>query len=1110
MEKVYAFSKYTLLGIFLTCYTVASQDYVDSDGKIIWNQSENTSYNNNVTRIGQDNASQLNLKQSKTPNTANDITIGIKEIATTNNYNTHSFFCDKSFLIWGHNNDATSPTTDIIKNYGAGTGVNTSLSVTPIARKWKIITIDSIPTVKLSIPLSMVSGTHTSGEDYVMLIADDDSFTTNVTSATMKIVGTELEVDFYFEKTKYITFGSTTTTEEIARAISFDGTDMYLTAGDVNNLAHKNYTISAWVKLNGDNGNFDIISKRNYNHGYALGINKDNQFMMQWKDPEDTSYNSIQSTKAIPKNEWHHIAATFDTATNMSSLYIDGLLEAKNDTLNPINIPTDAHFMIGAAHHISRQHKFNGSIDEVRVWSVTLSEDQIRYIMNQEIQENNDLNVDGKILPSSTTKNEIAAIPWNNLIAYYPMNRFVFGSIKDESNSGNDASMINYDSVDAQTAPLPYQTVKDGYWDDKATWAHGDVQYIPGTNSYLSTSETIDYNIVKINHNVTLNNSDPSLIPINKNGNRTVLGLLVSSNELQLDGETATNFGNSITVSHYLKLDGKIDLEGESQLIQTEGSDLDIKSSGSLERDQQGTKDLYTYNYWSSPVGLINTSTNNTAFSFSNNILKNGTIPSYPTNITFLTSGYNGNILGTNICVADYWIWKYSGQFSNEYSTWQHLRSTGTIKIGEGFTMKGVESSESSFTSKQNYVFEGKPNNGNIIIPIKTGNDCLVGNPYPSALDADEFIKDNISNLETNGRNINGSIINGTLYFWDHFASGTHVVPEYSGGYATYNLMGGAAAVCSDKRINMTGNSGNKIPGRYIPVGQGFFVSAIFNSDLENNANTSELNETIIGGDIIFKNSQRVFKKETEETSLFIKQNNSKSETKNQDTRQKIRLMLDSPKGYHRQLLVGVDKNCTNTFDIGYDAPLIEVNKEDMFWFFNNGKYVIQAVHSFDEEQNLNLGIKIDKEGLTTIKIDTLENIPTLLNIYLHDKELDIYHDLKADNYEVYLKVGEYLNRFEITFNNISELALNVEGKLNKNLQLYFSNEKKSIIIQNQKLIHIENVYVYNMLGQTFYKFKIDKNKNYIELKTKEIKTGIYIINMKTELGMISKKVLID
>ena len=46
-------------------------------------------------------------------------------------------------------------------------------------------------------------------------------------------------------------------------------------------------------------------------------------------------------------------------------------------------------------------------------------------------------------------------------------------------------------------------------------------------------------------------------------------------------------------ISHYLLLDGKIDLVGRSQLIQTLNSDLDVASTGTIERDQQGTGNLF-------------------------------------------------------------------------------------------------------------------------------------------------------------------------------------------------------------------------------------------------------------------------------------------------------------------------------------------------------------------------------------------------------------------------------------------------------------------------------------------------------------------------------------
>ncbi|GAA3622468.1 LamG-like jellyroll fold domain-containing protein [Flavivirga jejuensis] len=1089
-----------------------SQDYVDSDGRVIWDQLDNVGFNYNVTGIGQDDVAELNQKQSKSINTTDDITIGIKDIATNNSTNTNSFLADKTFLMWGHDDGATTATTDITKDFGAGTGVTSSVSVTPIIRKWKMVVTDSVPTIKLSIPESMVSATNAGGEEYVMIVADDASFTTNVTSATMEDVGTELEVDFYFEGTKYITFGSTPEIAIGSRSAHFDNyltNDTYLDAGDVNDLDNTDFTISAWVKRDVGENKFDIVSKRNYfheapgppaetyTHGYAFRINSTSQFRMVWRDPDDSSNNIMETSATIPENEWHHIAATYDSGTNMVSLYIDGYLEDSDDALDPIETPSDSHFLIGAAHHIKRQQRMRGSVDEVRVWNVTLSGDQIRYIMNQEIENNSNF-ADGVVLPTSTTKNEVIPIPWANLIAYYPMSTLVFGSIKDESDSGNDATMINYSDLDNQTAPLPYKTAGDGDWDTSATWENGDVQYLPGVDSYLAALETIDYNIVQIDHNITMDNSNTTLIPASRNGNRTILGLIVNSGgDLQINGSTASNTGFGLTVSHYLKLDGTIDLEGESQLIQTTDSDFDVTSTGTLERDQQGTSNTYLYNYWSSPVAPTSNS--------------NYTVPNIISNVSFLTSGYNGTAT-PSIANADYWIWKYANNPANDYSQWEHVRSTGSISPGQGFTMKGPGTS-----GDQNYILSGQPNNGDITLTLSDDNDYLVGNPYSSAIDANAFILDHISITDGgNYSDLTENIINGALYFWDHFANNTHTLGAYQGGYATYTLIGGALAISNDVRINATGTVGTKLPERYIPVGQGFFVSAKLDTNLVGEPNDPAITLPVNGGTITFRNSQRVFQKEivsgSNTGSLFFKSNTKEKSavnSKTADPRQKIRLMFDSSEGYHRQLLVGVDQKASNDFDLGYDAILIESNKEDMYWKVGASKLTIQAVNNFNQEQVLPFDLKINKEGLATIRIDELENMTNDQDIFLFDKELNVYHNLRQSDYEIFLFPGEYQDRFEITFSNNAHQILSKDAIENDNIETYFSNKKQSIIIHNPTLKNIQSIEMFNILGQSLLQFEPKTNNNYIQYTIAQIKTGSYILKIGTEEGTVSKKVLI-
>ena len=120
---------------------------------------------------------------------------------------------------------------------------------------------------------------------------------------------------------------------------------------------------------------------------------------------------------------------------------------------------------------------------------------------------------------------------------------------------------------------------------------------------------------------------------------------------------------------------------------------------------------------------------------------------------------------------------------------------------------------------------------------------------------------------------------------------------------------------------------------------------------------------------------------------------------------------------------------------------------------------------------------------------------------------MNIYHDLKKGKYETYLAAGKYLSRFEITFSK--NQTLTTEENENKQIEVYFSNDKNSIVINNPASKLIEAVEMFNILGQTLFKFQTNTNENRIEYNANQIKTGNYILKIETEFGVISKKILI-
>ena len=837
--------------------------------------------------------------------------------------------------------------------------------------------------------------------------------------------------------------------------IDFNGSNYYVDFGNNQNFTGS-FSLEAWVFQKSSSSIATIISKGDMKtgalRGYHLTI-KNGFPNISWYNNSGVAILNITSPHQLTNNIWHHIASTYNGTK--ASLYLDGILVASSNSSPPLS--NSQNFMLGASYDSSTptvpKNYFNGYIDEVRVWNVALSAQQLHEMMNQEIVQNG-TSVGGKVIPLAISE----GLLWSNLKGYYPMTD---NTAADKSSYKiNGYSKNNTSSIQLQTAPLPYTSTANGDWETATTWFNNSVQYTPNSSLYGSP---VNWNIVKLNHTISSNTG------------HTVMGLIINSPSI-----LTVKASDSLRVSKYLKLDGKINLEGESQLVQGTGSELDPTSSGTLQRDQQGTADTYTYNYWSSPVGIPNNTTNNSSY----------TLPDIFQGVNFLSSGYNGK--ASPLGIADYWIWKFSNKTSGDYSQWQHVRSTGTILAGEGFTMKGPGTG--SISTPQNYVLLGKPNNGDIYLTISAGNDYLVGNPYPSALDADQFILDNGSTIA--GIAGPGST-NGTLYFWEHWGGGSHNLREYQGGYATYSLSGGvpAASMGTNDPDVGTGGTPTKIPGRYIPVAQGFFVTA----------------ET--SGSIKFNNGQRAFQIEDGTNSVFVKSSNTKnaktSNTKNKDTREKIRIGFNSVNTIRRQLLITADSKASIGYDWGYDAPYIDELKDDMYWLIDSSKYTIQGIDKITERTILPLGIHTKNKGLNSITIDKIENAPNNLKIYLHDKQLNLYHDLKQSNYEVYLEAGEYLNRFEVTFSNSQTLGTEDPSIIDTPIHVYFLNEKKNIVIDNPGSKYIESIEMFNFLGQFMFKFEPETNKNHLEYNVSQIRTGVYIFKIKTEFGKISKKVII-
>lgn len=851
-------------------------------------------------------------------------------------------------------------------------------------------------------------------------------------------------------------------TFENCDVINFDGIDDHINFNNEFNLNSGAFSIEVWIKSNATNGNTQTIISKRFNtsstDGYDLRI-VNNYISFHWNG------NSITSTFPINNNRWYHIAVSFSGSNY--NLYMDGILVAGpiagvNPTLNSVN------FIVGAMdqNNVTPFNYFNGWMDELRIWNTELTVNQIRQMMNQEIIADNS-NVKGAIVPKN-----ISDLTWSNLLGYYQMNGATDinnGYLVDKSASLINGKLINIYTAQHETAPLPYTSGIDGNWEDEnTTWTHHDVWDVP--NSFgVNGSTKIDWNIVKTSHDIS------------SNGNKTVLGLLVTNNTLSASGDS------KIEVSSYLKLDGKIDLVGKSQLLQTIDSDLDPSSSGSIERDQQGQSSIYNYNYWCSPVSPINTVANNTNYTIGG-ILKDGTT-SIPQNINWI-GGYDGAPTSP-ISLARYWLYTFDDDV-NEYAYWNQMEETTPIRVGQGFTLKG----SGTASGIQNYTFVGKPNNGTIATNTAAPDQLLLtGNPYPSALDATAFINDNIDSLE-----------DGTLYFWEHYATNeTHILREYQGGYAVRNLIGGVAPTSEGiDHISGIGSPSRGIPNQYIPVGQGFFVIGKLNG----------------GGTITFKNSQRGFYKEDDavNSNVMFKTANTKTQktTVNNnndaivtDTYMKIRLGFNSNNNYHRQVLLGfMDEKATSEMDYGYDSYNLDDFPNDMYFLNGENQLVIQGEGYFDVNASFPIGVKTNMEGNVSFVVDALENFDPEQAVYIYDKDTDTYHNIRNEKFEINMPIGVNETRFSLRF---KDKTLKVEQHSIHAIAVAHIQNANTLVINNKSLdITVEKVTLYNILGQFIATWKIENQEQQnIQIPIKSISSGVYIAKLKTSEGDLSKKIIV-
>ena len=454
-------------------------------------------------------------------------------------------------------------------------------------------------------------------------------------------------------------------------------------------------------------------------------------------------------------------------------------------------------------------------------------------------------------------------------------------------------------------------------------------------------------------------------------------------------GKLEIDSSNNITVTDFVNVNatGLFDIKNNANLIQINNGDINTGNIKYTRITRPMTR--YAYVYWGSPV-------------------EQNIISQIPTQFDLK--------------------YKWEPNTGIPDGTWLPLSATTR---GEGFItrVRNVAPFNTGIGTIT-FPFIGKPNNGIIDVNVLSydnssmvsANTALLANPYPSVIDAEEFLT-----------HPNNTELGGTLFFWTSVSQYSGSGPYNTQDYASWNLTGGTVTAnppVSDPLESLR-------PNGKIAAGQGFFA------------------QVFADGQISFENYMR----ESGNNSHFYRTNGNLAE------KHRIWLNLYDNNKF-RQTLVGYIAGATDEFDRLYDGDTFTSNEINIYSLLDDRALVIQGkALPFEDTDIIPLGYKITTAGSYNISIDELDGIfAGNQNIYLKDNLLNTIHDIKASHYTFVTGSGTFNDRFELVF---QANALGIDNPTSTVAQAYIKDE--TLYINATK--NIQEIILFDIAGKKLTTF---------------------------------------
>lgn len=417
---------------------------------------------------------------------------------------------------------------------------------------------------------------------------------------------------------------------------------------------------------------------------------------------------------------------------------------------------------------------------------------------------------------------------------------------------------------------------------------------------------------------------------------------------------------------------------------------------------------------------------------------KRDSTPCFKNDYTYWSSPVAGQtVIGLSPATGSTGFFDYNAGVNS----WQQTPYASVMSLGKGYLIRVPSSYPVAPALPINFTanFVGVPNNGTIPVGIvyNAANALnLIGNPYPSAINAAALVTDP-------GFNVNGSFLGGTIYLWSHNSNVNYVTGQYNQtDYAVWNILGGVNTYYT----GFVGSGNSNAPTGNIAAGQGFFI------------------KTVASGTAYFRNTMRTGGA-TNLNSNFYRTNSPAAALDPTADYEKHRIWLDVNNGVqaYKQLLVGYVEGGTDGLDRLFDGEMVDNgNTVSLYTTVETKKLSIQGRGlTFTPNDTFALGFKTTVADSYSINLSDFDGLFTTQNIYLEDRLINVIHDLKVGPYAFSSAVGVFEDRFVLRFTNTT--LGTTTPIFNENSVVVYKNEQGLFI--NSGSENMKNVYIYDIRG---------------------------------------------